>query len=69
MKNKKVNLGKLSLNKMTISSLEQVQGGRLFASGDGCDSKDNLCNSQSTKFTRIEKCCSGETTIKNCNNE
>ncbi len=62
MKNKKVSLGKLSLKKMTISSLESsaIQGGKaaIAASGNVCDSCDNYCNSQNTKFTEISNCCS-----------
>ncbi|MHA7059179.1 hypothetical protein ACWGOQ_0018270 [Aquimarina sp. M1] len=59
MKNNKVNVGKLNLNKMTISSLQSVNGGKMAidASGDGCDSKDGYCNSQATNFTNYKECC------------
>jgi hypothetical protein len=56
MKKKNINLGKLNLNKMTISSLQSVKGG-VYMSGDGCDSKDTYCNSMATAFTDYKECC------------
>ncbi|MDP2542382.1 hypothetical protein CSC81_10585 [Tenacibaculum discolor] len=54
MKNKKVSLGKLKLNKMTVNSLQSVRGGKMEEDSalSNCD-----CDSINTRFTRIQNCC------------
>lgn len=51
MKDKKVSLGKLNLNKMTISSLESVKGGKML---------EEAGTSINTRFTGVKTCCSGQ---------
>lgn len=57
MKDKKVNLGKLNLNKMSISSLQSVKGGRMELEDDSSYVSWCNCASINTRFTRIPNCC------------
>lgn len=61
MKNKKMNLSKLKLNKMTISSLQSLKGGieQLQHIGDDATEASACppCDSINTKFTKIAHCC------------